>query len=119
MKTVLVVDDDQTSRRLVGFQMERHGFAVEFATNGMEAVSKSRDREFSLIIIDVYMPEMDGIDAVMAIRAYDASKQRVRVPIVSTSSDDEVRSRMLEAGADVFFVKPSLFEMLDKFLSYC
>ena len=117
MKRALVVEDDITIRRLIGIYLERRGFTVEFAGDGKEAVNLTGKHQYTLIVMDVYLPEMNGIDAVMEIRASDERQQRKRVPIVSTSSDDEVQTKIMAAGADEFFVKPWLFEQLDEFLN--
>ncbi len=114
MKSVLVVDDEKIIRRLIIIRLERYGFATDAAENGRQAVAKSGERLYALIIIDVYMPEMNGIDAVAAIRLRDLSSQRKRVTIIANSSDDSMSSKMLEAGADEFIQKTKLFEKIDE-----
>jgi CheY-like chemotaxis protein len=115
-KTALVVDHDSTIKRIIGIQLSRLGFAVEFAGNGSEAVSKTSEREYALVVIEAYLPEMNGIEAVRRLRAEEASRQRARVPVVSTCADDEAGKRMLAAGASEFIIKPLLFERLDQLL---
>lgn len=115
-KFALVVEGNDQLRRLFGIQLNNHGFKVEYAENGAEAVSKAQERHYSLIVIDVYMPQNDGIEAVAQIRANTASRPE-KIRILSTSSDYELRAKLLKAGADEFVAKPLLFEKLDTLLS--
>lgn len=112
MKRVLVVDDDNTIRRLVAMHLNRKGVTVEFAANGLESVKMAQNHDYFLIFIDVHMPELNGIDAVKAIRAEEATKGIVGATIVAMSSDEEVRGAMLLAGANEFYLKTEFFQQL-------
>jgi len=99
---VLVVDDDPHLREVVGFALGQAGYAVEEAADGRAALEAFRRRPPSLLVLDVMMPEMDGLEVCRAVR------QQSRVPIIFLSSrDDEVdRILGLELGGDDYVSKP-------------
>src|SRR5436190_12193416 len=99
---VLVVDDDPHLREVVGFALGQAGYAVEEAANGRAALEAFRRRSPALLVLDVMMPEMDGLEVCRAVRAES------RVPIIFLSSrDDEVdRILGLELGGDDYVSKP-------------
>ncbi len=99
---VLVVDDDPHLREVVGFALGQAGFAVEEAADGRAALEAFRRRPPALLVLDVMMPEMDGLEVCRAVR------QQSRVPIIFLSSrDDEVdRILGLELGGDDYVSKP-------------
>ena len=99
---VLVVDDDPHLREVVGFALGQAGYAVEEAADGRAALEAFRRRPPALLVLDVMMPEMDGLEVCRAVR------QQSRVPIIFLSSrDDEVdRILGLELGGDDYVSKP-------------
>jgi len=101
---VLVVDDSFTTRTLERSILETHGFDVDVAVDGLEAIEKMRIREFDLVITDVEMPRLDGFGLVREIRG---SRQLQATPVIIVSSCDrkEDRLRGLELGADAYIVK--------------
>lgn len=69
MKTVLVVDDDPTIRSICRQMLENADFAVAEATNGQEAIEQYRAAKADVILMDIIMPEKDGIDAILELRS--------------------------------------------------
>jgi len=110
---ILLVEDDSTSRMLVGGILRRDGHTVEEACEGEPAVAAVRERDFDVVLMDVQMPGMDGLAATRAIRALAEDKdpnvkQRSQVPIVAVTAhamrgDAE---RCLEAGMNRYLTKP-------------
>jgi len=103
-KRVLVADDFSDSRRLVKFLLEQEGYDVDEAADGYEAVKKAVASRPSLILMDLAMPVMDGIQATQAIRLhYDLSE----VPIVAlTAYGDFYKDRAKQAGCNDIVQKP-------------
>lgn len=100
--TILVVDDDPHLREVVGFALSRAGFHIELARDGREGLSQVARVRPELIVLDIMMPEMDGLDMCREVRrTHDC-------PIVFLSSrDDEVdRILGLELGGDDYLTKP-------------
>ena len=102
MARVLVVDDDGHIRDVVRFALEQAGHEVDEAADGAEAQVRFAQHPCDLIVLDIIMPEQDGLDVCRHIRA------RSRVPIIFLSSRDEELDRVLglELGADDYLSKP-------------
>lgn len=102
MTTILVVDDDPHLREVVRYALSRQGFTVREATNGAEALRAHAAAPADLWVLDIVMPELDGIETVRALR------RGSRVPVVFLSSRDEELDRVLglELGGDDYLTKP-------------
>ena len=108
-KRVLVVDDSLTVRELERKMLEGRGYAVEVAVDGMDAWNAIRGGHYDLVVTDVDMPRMDGIELVRHIKG-DARLNHIPVMIVSYKDRDEDRRRGLEAGADYYLTKGSFYD---------
>jgi DNA-binding response OmpR family regulator len=97
---VLIVDDDRYVRNLLLEFFSLNGYEVIIASNGKEALDILKDESFTLLITDLNMPEMDGIELVVKVRDSDRL-----LPIIGISSEDK-KSEFLRAGADYFLMKP-------------
>lgn len=102
---VLVVDDSETIRRLIGMNLELEGFDVVTAADGEEALERVREVAPDAMTIDVAMPRRDGYDTVRTMRA-DPETRDLKIVMVSACAQDEDIRRGLEAGADVYLTKP-------------
>ena len=101
--TIAVVDDEQTIRETVGFALEREGYSVTTFADGLEAW-ESFERELpELVVLDILMPRMDGLDLCRRLRGVSPA-----VPIIFLTSKDEEFDRVLglELGADDYLCKP-------------
>jgi two-component system, OmpR family, alkaline phosphatase synthesis response regulator PhoP len=102
MAEILIVDDDQHIREVVRFALQKAGHGVREAADGEAALRAIAEREPDLIVLDIVMPEQDGLSTCRAIRA------RSRLPIIFLSSRDEELDRVLglELGGDDYMSKP-------------
>ncbi len=100
---ILVVEDDPTVIEILSSALHRAGYAVAVARDGEQALARLRDEPFSLVILDVLMPRMDGWETLRQIREFST------IPVIMlTGLDDELdQVRGLEAGADDYVVKPT------------
>ena len=105
-KRVLVVDDSFTVRELERKLLDHHGYEVEVAVDGMDGWNALRAGRFDLVVSDIDMPRMDGIELVRRIRQ-DPGLRSLPVMILSYKDREEDRQRGLEAGADYYFTKGS------------
>jgi two-component system, chemotaxis family, sensor histidine kinase and response regulator WspE len=105
-KRILVVDDSLTVRELQRKVLDHHGYKVEVAVDGMDAWNALRGGQFDLVVTDVDMPRMDGIELVARIKG-DAGLKSLPVMILSYKDREEHRRRGLEAGADYYLTKGS------------
>jgi CheY-like chemotaxis protein len=102
---ILVVDDNPTGRDVVAAYLRGRGYRVDIATNGYEAITQASSLEPSLILMDIQMPDMDGIEAMKRLRANPAL---AKIPIIALTAlaMQGDRERCLEAGADRYLSKP-------------
>ncbi|AXK61935.1 hybrid sensor histidine kinase/response regulator [Burkholderia sp. IDO3] len=108
-RRVLVVDDSLTVRELERKLLEKRGYDVTVAVDGMDGWNAVRSDAFDLVVTDVDMPRMDGIELVTLIKG-DPMLTRVPVMIVSYKDRDEDRRRGLDAGADYYLAKSSFHD---------
>ncbi|KAA2212586.1 hybrid sensor histidine kinase/response regulator [Teichococcus oryzae] len=110
-RRVLVVDDSLTIRELERKLLSQQGYEVEVAVDGLDGWNAARAGQFDLIVTDVDMPRMDGIDLVTLIRK-DPHLRGIPVMIVSYKDREEDRRRGLEAGADYYLTKGSFHDQV-------
>lgn len=108
-KRVLVVDDSLTVRELERKLLDHRGFEVEVAVDGMDGWNAVRSGNFDLVVTDIDMPRMDGIELVTLIRR-DGTLRNLPVMIVSYKDREEDRRRGLDAGADYYLTKSSFHD---------
>ncbi len=103
MTDVLVVDDDPRLREVVRYALSREGYAVREASDGLAALAEVQRDEPALVVLDVLMPELDGLEVCRRLRAQGCS-----VPVVFLSSRGEELDRILglELGGDDYLAKP-------------
>ena len=105
MGRVLVVDDIEANRRLIATILTRDGYAVDFASDGCAAFEQATRDQPDLVLMDVMMPAVDGIEACRALKHQPATRL-VPVVLITALQDSEDRLRGIEAGADDFISKP-------------
>jgi two-component system phosphate regulon response regulator PhoB len=116
MYTVLIVDDDPDVRRLVEMRLRLEGVATSVASNGIEALAALQDSPFDLVILDIMMPVMDGIEACRRIRQ-DPRLSAVPVLMLTARAQVSDIERGFDAGATDYMVKPfSPRELSDRVL---
>ena len=99
---ILVVDDEKTLVKGIKFNLENEGYEVECAYDGAAAVELAREGKLDLIILDLMMPELDGLEACMRIREFS------NVPIIMLTAKSEDADKLMgfECGADDYLTKP-------------
>ncbi len=108
---ILVVDDEEGIRKSLSSYLKLEGYEVSTAGDGVEAINKLRESKYNIVLMDINMPEKDGLDALREIKAIDFSIQVVMMTAFSTF-DKTMRS--LEFGATDYIMKP--FENLSEIL---
>jgi CheY-like chemotaxis protein len=112
-KAVLVVEDNDVNRMLILRQLERLGYAATAVGNGFEAVEAVRRARYGLILMDLFMPGMDGFEAARRIREMESIGPR-HTPIIAVTADATESARVASsvAGIDDYISKPVLLETL-------
>jgi DNA-binding response OmpR family regulator len=104
-RTVLVVDDEPDLVKLLAFNLEKEGYIVHVASSGADAVAAALQSPPDLMILDVMLPELDGLEVCRRLRAFE---QTASIPILMLSARREELDKVLglEMGADDYVVKP-------------
>ena len=102
MAKILVVDDEQVLVKGIKFNLEHEGYQVEVGYDGEQAVELAREGRFDLILLDVMMPKIDGLQACMRIREFS------NVPVIMLTAKGEDTDKIMgfECGADDYITKP-------------
>lgn len=102
MKTVLVADDEVSIRKLYQRELNREGYNVVFASNAQEAVQKARENTPDLVIMDIRMPGMDGIEAMGRIL-----EENNEIPVVINTAYSSYKDSFMSWCADAYVTKSS------------
>ena len=102
---ILVVDDCRVTRRLLSLYLQEAGYQVGLAENGLEALEMLGRESYDLVITDLNMPRMDGVELTRIIR-HDPTYGNLPVIILTTHGEDRERVQGMHAGASVFLTKP-------------
>ncbi len=110
MKTILVADDDKNIRELLEIELSLQGYQVVLANNGLEALTKIKDRTPDLLILDIKMPDINGLEVLEALR-----KENKKFPIIICSAYEKMRDDYTIWTSDVagFITKPIDLDKLE------
>lgn len=111
MMRILVVDDDKTTRKILSLYLKGKGYEVVTAENGLDALEKMGTDNINLVVTDMNMPFMDGIELTKTLKA-DANWEHVPILMVTTEADEEEKKRAAAAGVDDYLVKPANAEQI-------
>ena len=103
--TILLVDDELDILEIIGYNLSAEGYNVVTAQNGLEAIKKAKKHKPELIILDVMMPEMDGIEACEKLRLIPELSETV-ITFLTARGEDYSQVAGFEAGADDYITKP-------------
>jgi two-component system cell cycle response regulator DivK len=106
-----LVEDFEDTRYLMRMELERRGYRVLEATNGEEGVALAREERPDIILMDIGLPVMDGIEATRRIRADEATRGALVVALTA-HHETEYRAQALAAGCDAYLTKPIDFDWL-------
>lgn len=119
---VLIVDDDELNQRMMQLILTREGHDVHVAADGRDAIETVKQHEFDIILMDLQMPVMDGVEASRRIRASENGRRTAYIVALTASYLPEKGQELFEAGIDNYIAKPfdvdHLRQMLDYGLDY-
>jgi CheY-like chemotaxis protein len=115
---VLIAEDNPVNQKVASGLLGRMGCEVKVVATGRQAFEATKTAEFDLVLMDMHMPEMDGLEATELIREWETEEGR-HIPIVAmtASAMEEDRAACLEAGMDAFLTKPVNLPMLKRVLA--
>jgi len=108
---IMVVDDCKTTRKLLGHYLKSRGYQVVFAENGLDALEKLGTDAVNLIMTDMNMPYMDGMELIKTLRS-DSTWSDIPILMVTTENDGFEKEKALELGANGYVVKPVSGEVI-------
>lgn len=104
-KSILIVDDDQDIRDLLSYNLQKSGYSVNEAINGFDCLEKIKTIKPNLILLDVMMPEMDGLEVCQQIKS-DPKNHNILICFLTARGEDYSQIAALEAGGDDYVTKP-------------
>jgi len=104
-KKILIVDDSESIREVVNFTLQKEGFEVLIGVDGLDAQKFLNGDKIDLIITDLHMPVMDGIEFIKAVRS-NATYKMIPILFLTTESQNEKKMEAKEAGATGWIIKP-------------
>ncbi|OPY01936.1 MAG: hypothetical protein A4E60_01387 [Syntrophorhabdus sp. PtaB.Bin047] len=105
MKTILIVDDSATIRKLLAYILKRKNYVIAEAEDGIDAMEKLSHVQVDLVIVDLNMPNMDGIEFVKNLRD-NYYYMDTPVIMLTTTKDDKLKKDAFDAGVNMFLNKP-------------
>ena len=118
MAYILIVEDNEMNRDMLGRRLERRGFEIEFALDGQEGLDKMRERKPDLVLMDMGLPVLDGWQATT--QAKDPDLKDIPIIALTAHALETDRQKALAAGADDFDTKPvdikRLLEKIGQFI---
>ena len=108
MPKILIVEDEKNQRELYAVELQERGYETDQAVNGKEAVEKVQENNYDLVLMDIRMPEMDGIEALGKI----LSKKDKKIPVIIYTAYSNYKSNFMTWTADAYLTKSSNFDDL-------
>ena len=119
-KTILVVEDNELNRRLLEVRLEIHGYASLTTSRGAAALNIARELEPDLILMDIQLPDISGIEAIRRLKADEETRD---IPIIAVSAFalPSERSNILASGCEAYIAKPfrgeELIDLIERYTS--
>jgi two-component system sensor histidine kinase/response regulator len=114
---ILLAEDNLVNQKVATAMLGKMGHRITLATNGLEALEQWRQGDFDLILMDVQMPEMTGLQATMQIRREEPIGTHIPIVAMTASAMIEERDRCLAAGMDDFISKPVSYKVIEEMIT--
>lgn len=108
--TALIVEDNEINKKIARLFLEGLGYQVEIASTGQAAIKLATTKAYNFILVDIGLPDIDGITVTQSIRTFEFEINRYTLIIAATASGEAYREKCLAAGMDDFITKPMLIE---------
>ncbi|MBU2650918.1 MAG: response regulator [Bacteroidetes bacterium] len=115
---ILLVDDDRLVRQTTRVCLEKMGYALDMAENGKDAVEKWSEKEYDLIVMDVSMPVMNGLEATRTIRSIEKKRKKNKPVTIIAMTSGVTREECIQSGMNEYISKPLHKDQLCRMLSY-
>jgi len=115
---ILLVDDDELTRRMMGLVMSNKGYDLDTAANGIEAIEAVQSQSYDIVLMDLQMPLMDGFEATAEIRNWEADSRHTPIVALTAMLYGDEKQRCLNSGMDDCILKPFSMEMLFNLIEF-
>lgn len=105
MKKILIIEDDPSLISLYKIKFENEGFIVDTSLDGEKGLEKAQKKEYALIILDLLLPELDGIEVLKRIRSNPSSQETPVIILTNLGLSDVLAQQAKELGANAFIIK--------------
>ena len=116
---ILVAEDSQINQRLILMMLQHMGYCVDLAQNGKEALTALRENGYDVVLMDVDMPEMNGVEATTVVRAEFSGREQPQIVAVTANARVGDRERCISAGMNDYVSKPISADSLACALEGC
>ncbi|MBC2592964.1 response regulator [Ruficoccus amylovorans] len=114
---ILMAEDNKVNQKVTGLLLKKMGYSADIANNGLEVLDAMRKRHYDVILMDMHMPEMDGLEATRNIRESYARDRQPYIIALTASAFQDFKQECHEAGVNAFLTKPLRSEELKKYLT--
>jgi len=115
---ILLVDDDRLVRQTTRVCLEKMGYELDMAENGQDAVEKWSEKEYDLIVMDVSMPVMNGLEATRTIRSIERKRRKNKPVTIIAMTSGVTREECIQSGMNEYISKPLQKDHLCRMLSF-
>ena len=113
----MVAEDNETNQRVISHQLGLLGYWADIASDGKEAFKRWRSGDYSLLLTDIHMPEMDGYELCGAIRESESGRARIPIVALTANALKGEAQKCYQAGADAYLIKPAPLKALQEVLT--
>ncbi|MDX1250769.1 MAG: response regulator [Gammaproteobacteria bacterium] len=114
---ILLVEDNAVNQKIALNMLQKLGYGADVASDGREALSILTERRYSLILMDIQMPELDGYETTALIRAGEGKGEHVPIVAMTANAMEDVRKKCLDSGMDDYLTKPAKIETMQNILA--
>ena len=108
-KTILIVEDEELIAKMYARMLEHGGYQVDFANNGAEGLQKAQQKHYDLVLLDIMMPELTGIEVLNKLRGEDGhGNPDTKIVILTNLAQDKTSQEALKAQADGYIIKADI-----------
>ena len=113
----MVVEDNLLNQKLISLHLKKCGFLIDFAENGKLALEKIKENKYDLVLMDLMMPVMDGLEASLKIREWEKNTgDHIKIIGLTANTFDADREKCIEHGMDEYMSKPFEMDEFDRII---
>lgn len=120
-RKILLAEDNVVNQKLGLAILEKYGYKADVAKNGIEVLDLMKSKQYDLILMDIEMPELDGIETTKRIRTGEAGKNSIKIPIIAMTAHavTHIKEKIMDVGIDDYITKPIDITKLNSVIEKC